>query len=311
MKRIFILFTFIGTFLSGFTQDNNHFSSLFNGNDLCNWIMLKGVPAFNVTDGVIITTCRNGSDLFTQNDYGNFILKFEYLLSEVGNSGVFIRCDPDNRSGTGFEVQLLAPWTPYRDDLHCTGSIYGHVAVSNRPDETTGIWHTMEIKCDRKKITVSVDDQVTTVANTDTVESMKDKHLKGKIGFQSNHSKKGEYAKFRNIIISDLDAEPEYVQAGFYEKDSQLRKLSHEAAVKIGAPMIEMLVQMLGNENPMVRAGAKQVLFDITAQSTSPDLSETEKRTVAKALQKGAKHSTGNSESEYLGWLIKLAESYQ
>jgi len=68
MKRIFILFTFIVTFLSGFAQDKNHFSPLFNGNDLCNWIMLEGVPAFNVSDGVIVTTCRNGSDLFTQND---------------------------------------------------------------------------------------------------------------------------------------------------------------------------------------------------------------------------------------------------
>jgi len=311
MKRIFILFTFVAAFLSGFAQDNNHFSSLFNGNDLCNWIMLRGVPAFNVSDGVIETTCRNGSDLFTQNDFGNFILKFEYLLSEVGNSGVFIRCDPDNRSGTGFEVQLLAPWTPYRDDLHCTGSIYGHVAVSNRPDETTGIWHTMEIKCDRKKITVSVDDQVTTVANTDTVESMKDKHLKGRIGFQSNHSKKGEYVKFRNIVIRDLDAEPEYVLTGFYEKDPQIRKLSHEAAVKIGAPMIEMLAQMLGKENPMARAGAKQVLFDITARYTSPDSSEAEKRIVVAALQNSFEHSGDKSASEYLVWLMELAECAQ
>jgi hypothetical protein len=308
MKRIFIFFISIVTFLSGFTQDKNHFSPLFNGNDLCNWITLKGTPAFNVTDGVIVTTCHNGSDLFTQNDFGNFIFKFEYLLSEVGNSGVFIRCDPDRRSETGFEVQLLAPWTPYRDDLHCTASIYGHVAVSNRPDETTGIWHAMEIKCDRKKITVSVDGQVTTVANTDTVESMKGKLLKGKIGLQSNHSKKGEYVKFRNIVIRDLDAEPEYVQEGFYEKDPEIRRLSHEAAVKISAPMIEMLSQMLGKDNPMARAGAKQVLFDITARSTTPDYPEAEKNTVVAALQKSLEHCNDKSASGYLGWLLQMLE---
>ena len=90
------------------------------------------------------------------------------MLSKVGNSGVFIRRNP-SVPGDGFEVQLLAPWTPWRDDLHCTGSMYGHVAVTNRPDETTGLWYKMEIKCDRNIVTVSVNDTVTTVADIDTV----------------------------------------------------------------------------------------------------------------------------------------------
>ena len=304
-KRIFILIAFLGASLFGFSQDDNYFSSLFNGHDLCNWMMPKGIPSFNVTDGIMVTTCPGGSDLFTQNDFGNFIFRFEYLLSKVGNSGVFIHCDPNQSPRTGFEVQLLAPWTPYRDDLHCTGSVYGHVEVSNRPDETTEIWHSMEIKCDRKNITILVDDKVTTVANIDTVESLKSKPLTGKIGFQSNHSNKGEYVKFRNIRIRNLDAEPEYVKAGFFDEDPVVRKLSYTAAVKIGVPMIGLLAQMLNSENIMARAGAKQVLFDITAQSV---LSEPERISAAGELRSSLADSAGKAANDYLDWLLKMAE---
>lgn len=306
-----MIFIFLYLSLFGFSQDKIQFDPLFNGKDLCNWILTEGTPGFNVTDGIIETRCRNGSNLFTKDDYANFIFQFEYLLSEVGNSGVMIRCDLANAWQSGFEVQLLAPWTPYRDDLHCTGSIYGHVAVSNRPDETTDIWHKMEIKCDRKMITISVDDEITTIANIDTVESMKDKHLSGKIGFQSNHSKTGEYAKFRNIMIRNLDDDPEYIKVGFYEEDPRLRMLLHEAAIKIGAPMIELLAMMMTDEDPMALAGAKQTLFDITAKATSPKSSEYEKRGVAQALQKSLDQCKNKSTSEYLGYLLKMAESAQ
>lgn len=152
MRKFILVFciTFIYA-ASCSSQKSDHFVSLFNGKDLCNWDLEKP-GGFEVVDGELITRSFGaGSDIYTNKVYGNYILRFEFMLSEVGNSGVFIRCKPSNQ-GAGFEVQLLAPWTPYRDDLHCTGSMYGHVAVTNRPDETTGIWYKMEIKCDRNII---------------------------------------------------------------------------------------------------------------------------------------------------------------
>lgn len=306
MKRVTIFFAFLLISLAGFSQNTDRFTTLFNGKDLSGWMMPGKVPGFEVLDGVLVAAPHNGSELYTEKQYGNFIFKFEYLLSEVGNSGVLIRCNPENPWGTGVEVQLLAPWTPYRDDLHCTGSIYGHVAVSNRPDETTGIWHTMEIKCDRKNITISVDGKVTTVADVDTVKSMQGKNMAGAIGFQSNHSKKGEFAKFRNVSVLNLDDDPEYVKKGFYSADADIRKQAGEAAVLKGASIVETLAQMLDENNPKAQAGAKQALFDIAAKKSAANVSKDEKKPVEKALKKSVKNSSSEISKNYLNWLLEM-----
>ncbi len=310
MSKLLVLLLFSMFTVSAFPQDGDGFVSLFNGKDLTGWTMLSGKPpAFAVVDGVLETRPRNGSDLFTVEKFGNFIFRFEYLLSKVGNSGVLLRCDPKNPWGTGVEVQLLAPWTPYRDDLHCTGSVYGYVAVTNRPDETTGIWHQMEIKCDRKSITISVDGKLTTVANTGAVAGMKGKQLSGALGFQSNHSHEGEFAKFRNIAIKNLDADLEYVKAGFYDDDAQVRTLAHAAAVALGNAMIDPLAKMMDEDNVMARRGAQQALFDIVAKATVPQTSSNDRKTVARSLKASLKAKPSEITATYLKWLLALIQS--
>lgn len=284
--------------------------SSLNGNDLTGWMMLPGkVPGFEVSEGNLVTTPPNSSDLFTKARYGNYLFKFEYLLSEVGNSGVLIRCDPEDPWGTGVEVQLLAPWTPYRDDLHCTGSLYGYVPVHNRPDETTGIWHEMEIKCDRSIITVSVDGVVTTIANTDTVKGMEKKQIEGAIGFQSNHGNEGEYAKFRNISIHNFDLEPEYVARGFHEKDVRFREQAYRSARSIGVPMIEHLAAMMSEEDIIAYAGAKKILFDLSAEASSPDTPKHLRNNTIKALKSCSKRSDSKDTSDYLHRLLAMLSS--
>ncbi len=308
MKRSVIFLALLAITFNVFAQNTQQFISLFNGHDLSGWTMPGEVPGFEVQNGIMVAEPHNGSDIFTEEEFGNFIFKFEYLLSGVGNSGVLIRCEPENPWGTGVEVQLLAPWTPYRDDLHCTGSIYGHVAVTNRPDETTGIWHNMEIKCDRKNISISVDGEVTTVADIDTVESMHGKSLTGSIGFQSNHSNEGEYVHFRNISVRNLDSEPEYVAKGFYVEDSNIRNQAWEAAQSISAPMIKTLAEMLAGENIMAGAGAKQVLFDIIARATAPDNLKRDSEAVIAALEIEFNKNYPKCAAAYLEWLLEMAK---
>lgn len=309
MKKIIILIIVLGIKLPGLAQNPKGFSTLFNGKDLTGWVMPGDVPGFKVEDETMVAVPSKGSDIFSEKEYGNFILRFEYLLSEVGNSGVLIRCDTVNPWGTGVEVQLLAPWTPYRDDLHCTASIYGHVAVTNRPDETTGKWHEMEIRCDRKEIIILVDGQIATHANTDTVKSMQDKHLQGAIGFQSNHSKKGEYAHFRNLSLWNLDADPGYVAAGFFDYDARVRKQAWNAAEELGIPIVDYLVKMLSGENIKAQTGARQVLFNIVAGATKPGSSASERKEVTNALRSAANSNISVSASSYLEWLIDFANT--
>ena len=305
----FILINLFATLIitSCFTQENDSFGLLFNGKDISQWT-LGEEGGFEVIKGELYTSSfGKGNNLFTKKWYCNYILRLEYMLSDVGNSGVLIRCDPQAPWETGVEVQLLAPWTPWRDDLHCTGSLYGHVEVTNRPDETTGIWHKMEIKCDRKIIKVSIDDTITTLANIDTVKTIEGKFLCGAVGLQVNHANiEGQYAKFRNIYIRDFDSEPEYVSGGFYKNDSLIRSQAHAAAITLGAKMVEPLVIMMSGENPVAKSGSKQVLFDIVARATAPQTTEIYKNDVATALKNSAKSTSSEITRNYLEWLIGM-----
>ena len=309
MKKFILINLFVTLFITScFTQENDNFSSLFNGKDISKWTPGEE-GGFEIIKGELYTGgFGKGNNLFTKKWYANYVLRLEYMLSDVGNSGVLIRCDPQAPWETGVEVQLLAPWTPRRDDLHCTGSLYGHVKVTNRPDETTGIWHKMEIKCDRKTITVSVDKKITTLANIDTVKTMEKKLLRGAIGLQVNHANiEGQYAKFRNIYIRDLDSEPEYVTGGFfYEKDTVLRSQAHVAAITLGAKMVEPLSIMMSGENPVAKSGSKQVLFDIVARATAPKTTKTYKNDVAIALKNSAESTSSEITRNYLKWLTGM-----
>ena len=304
MKKI-ILISCI-TFLcatSCLSQNNDKFVSLFNGKDLTNWTLDKP-SGFEVVDGELITKDFGVGNLFyTKKWYGNFILRLEYMLSEKGDCGVFIRRKPSDQLAA-FEVQLLAPWTPRRDDLHCTGSLFGHVAVTNRPDETTGVWHKIEIKCDRNIITVSVDDKVTTMANIDTVKTLVNKPFVGVIGLQGNHAiKQGQFEKYRNIYIRDFDAEPDYVLNGFYEKNDQLRNLALDAAVNLGAEMLQPLADLMSGDNPVAKNGARQALFDIVAKASDPGASKRGKKEVTVALRRCMNSASSEITKNYLKWL--------
>lgn len=304
-----ILITFIISILTvSCDSQGQEFKSLFNGNDLTNWT-LKRPGSFEVIDGELITrSSGSGTDIYSEKIYSNFILQLEFLLSEVGNSGVFIRRDPAV-PGSGFEVQLLAPWTPWRDDLHCTGSLYGHVAVTNRPDETTGKWYKMEIKCDRNNVSVSVNDQITTIADIDTVKTLADKPLIGYIGFQGNHAEKpDQFARFRNIRIRDLDSEPDYVIEGFKSSDWEVRHVSSQSAVRLGAVMIQSLADMMSGNDPMLKSEAKQVLFDIVAKVASPSINEKERKKVRLEIEKSLKVSSSKITSKYLEWIMGMIQ---
>lgn len=278
--------------------------SIFNGKDLTGWTMLPGkAPGFTVVDGVIETRVAGGSDLFTVERFGNYVLRFEYLLSPVGNSGVLIRCDPKDPWKSGIEVQLLAPWTPYRDDLHCTGSLYGYVAVTNRPDETTGIWHGMEIRCDRTAIEVSVDGKRTTVADTVQVKALNEKLLSGAIGFQGNHGKSGEFARFRKVELCNLDAAPAYVLEGLSHADARFRVQAREAAVALGAVMVGPLAQTMDRHEVMARSVARQALFDIVAAASAPQQDDGMRAAVAQALRDTLGTQLSDTTTGYLTWL--------
>ncbi len=191
-------------------DDEEGFVTLFDGTPETlaqNWIVSGNKDAWTVEDGVLRTDDAKGGEwLKTKNEYGDFILRMEWMVPEYGNSGVGIRCDEGGIYGSGVEIQILAPWDPYRPDLYCTGSLYDHVPVCLRPDNTPRIWHSFEIACNGRDITIVSDGITCTKGNMDMVPSLKEKGVKGYISLQSCHTHAGEkWVKFRNIRIKELN----------------------------------------------------------------------------------------------------------
>jgi hypothetical protein len=180
------------------------FVALFNGKDLGGWVNMGKEEGWSVRDGVIHSDgAMGGNWLRSEKEYDNFVFKVDWKVSKGGNSGVFIRAAEKGAPWvTGYEVQISnAP----RDDAHCTGSLYGYVAVKPRPDESPDKWHTFEIHCKDSRITVLSDGVKCVDFDQAKLEKTKDKPLKGFIGLQDAHASKGNYIEYRNVKLKVLD----------------------------------------------------------------------------------------------------------
>ena len=74
-----------------FAQDPG-FKPLFDGMTLNGWKLVGGVgPGYIVKDGTIVCPKEGGGNLFTEQVYSNFELRFEFKLTAGANNGVGIR----------------------------------------------------------------------------------------------------------------------------------------------------------------------------------------------------------------------------
>lgn len=179
------------------------FVPLFDGKTLNGWTVMGSPAGWQVTDGVIRSEAGKGGNwLRTNRTYSDFVLRLEWRVSQNGNSGVFVRCKEDgNPWETGHEVQIS---NEPRDDLHCTGSLYGTVAVDPRPDESYERWHTFEIRCEGTRIQVIADGTRCVDADMTRDRAIRGKPLSGYIGLQDAHTGPGGWIEFRNLRLQEL-----------------------------------------------------------------------------------------------------------
>jgi hypothetical protein len=182
------------------------FTLLFNGKDLDGWH--GDVKKYPVKDGVI--TCE-GTNIFANKQYDNFVFRFEFLLPPAGNNGVGIRTpDSGDSAYAGMEIQILDDRHENYKNLHdyqAHGSIYGVVPAKRDALKPTGQWNTEEIVADGSKIKVTVNGTVIVDADLSTIKDTIDHNdhpglhnPKGYIGFLGH----GDPVKFRNIRVKEL-----------------------------------------------------------------------------------------------------------
>jgi hypothetical protein len=130
-------------------KSTDGFEPLFNGKDLTGWTGAK--ENYEVVDGAIVCKPKKGGVLFTEKDFDDFILRFEFKLPPAGNNGIALRYPGKGRaSGEGMgEIQLLDddhPKYAKLDARQFTGSLYGIAAAKRGALKKIGEWNQMQIE---------------------------------------------------------------------------------------------------------------------------------------------------------------------
>lgn len=194
---------------SGPPADEAGFAPLFNGKDLTGWT--GDTKGYVVEDGEIV--CRPGGNLYTEQEFSDFVFRFEFKLTPGANNGVGIRAPlVGNAAYDGMEIQILDDRDPQYKDIHpyqAHGSIYGVVPAKRNQLKPVGEWNTEEITAKGRQVEVVlngvtiVDADIDKASATGTIDGKPHpglKNEKGHIGFLGH----GTVVEFRNIRIKDL-----------------------------------------------------------------------------------------------------------
>ena len=209
----FLLYwTMLLTLTAWAQTDEKGFTPLFDGKSLNGWQLVKGQgPGYVVKDGIIECPADGGGNLYTAKEYGNFVLRFEFMSEPGGNNGVGIRAPlTGDAAYQGMEIQIL-------DDQHERykgkikseqhhGSIYDVIPARTGFLKPAGEWNTEEISAQGTHIRVTLNGVVITDADLSLVREAEvlKKHpglnnKKGYIGFLGH----GTRVAFRNIRIKE------------------------------------------------------------------------------------------------------------
>lgn len=197
-------------------EEKEGFKVLFDGTNMHEWT--GNTVDYTMEDGCIsmIPSKSYGGNLYTKNEYGNFVYRFEFQLTPGANNGVGIRTPMEGDAAyAGMEIQILDCEHPiYKDitPLQHHGSVYGIIpakADHHSAFKPAGEWNYEEIVADGDNIKVTVNGVVIMEGNireatkNGTADHKEHPGLfnkKGHIGFLGH----GSPVKFRNIRIKEL-----------------------------------------------------------------------------------------------------------
>lgn len=140
-------------------EDDNQFTSLFNGNDLKGWSGYTRGFVAEFGKLVCLPTCH--LNLFTEKPYKDFVLRFEFRLYPGANNGIGLRVPYMKHAAyDGMEIQILDDNAPENSELkpyQYHGSIYGVLAPAiPAPLKKCGEWNQQEILLQGSKISIRV-----------------------------------------------------------------------------------------------------------------------------------------------------------
>lgn len=204
-----LLTTTISLSQPGFAAEKG-FKSLFNGKNLKGW---EGDTKGYVVENKEIV-CKPGGNMFTKDDYNNFIFRFEFKLTPGANNGLGIRMASKDGDAAynAMELQILDNTADKYKDLQpyqYHGSVYGIVPAKRGHLKPVGEWNQQEVVADGSHIKVTlngvviVDADIADASKGGTMDKKEHPGLlreSGRIGFLGH----GDVLYFRNIRVKKL-----------------------------------------------------------------------------------------------------------
>jgi len=194
-------------------EKDEGFVSLFNGMTLDGWTGDK--VSYTVEEGMIVINPGevHGGNLYTGNEYSDFVFRFEFQLTPGANNGLGIRTPTEGDAAyVGMELQILdntssiyAGLEPYQ--YH--GSVYGVIPARRGFLRPVGDWNYEEVTVKGTKIrvvlngAVIINGDIAVASENGTLDGQEHpglKNSKGYIGFLGH----GSLVRFRNIRIKEL-----------------------------------------------------------------------------------------------------------
>ncbi|MDR1981396.1 MAG: DUF1080 domain-containing protein [Tannerellaceae bacterium] len=185
---------------------------LFDGTNMYHWT--GNTVDYTIEDGAISLVPGKGSggNLYTKDEYGDFVLRFEFQLTPAANNGLGIRTPMEGDAAyVGMELQILDNEHPVYKDLEkyqYHGSVYGIIPAKRGYLKPVGEWNVQEVsaKGDHIKVTLNgeviLDGNIREATKNGTPDKREHPGLfnkKGHIGFLGH----GSPVKFRHIRIKE------------------------------------------------------------------------------------------------------------
>lgn len=189
------------------------FQLLFNGKDLNNWVgdKIDYVPE----DGMMVVSPKEGGhgNIYTEKEYSNFIIRFDFQLTPGANNGLGIHAPlTGDAAYVGKEIQILDNTADIYKDLQpyqYHGSVYGVIPAKRGFLKPVGEWNSEEVMVNGDDIrvtlngTVILDGNMKEASKNGTADHKDHPGLQrhtGHIGFLGH----GSDLKFKNIRIKEL-----------------------------------------------------------------------------------------------------------
>ena len=197
-------------------EKNDGFVSLFDGTNLDSWT--GNTAGYLVEEGAVVVNPDKGSggNLYTKEEYANFIYRFEFQLTPGANNGIGVHAPLEGDAAyVGMEIQVLdtedekyknPPIQPYQ----AHGSLYGVIPAKRGFLKPTGEWNQEEIMVKGTQIKVTLNGTVITegdyaeASKNGTVDHREHPGLlrtTGHLGFLGH----GDVLRFKNMRVKVLE----------------------------------------------------------------------------------------------------------